>query len=407
MMNSAFLFRLVSTVTICFATVATPLLVRSLIDGIIPTKDLGVIGWTLAILALTEIFNILVQFQLNNDLDKEETITLSTTRSGLIQKIFERHKLGVDQHKFIDFWSGDLPKYIYQKHKAPWFRLKDGLMILLLSLICINISYLAGLIVLGLFVVVLINTALSHKDQGIIFSKTLNLREKERVFFNYIIEKYDEIKDLNRFENYDKNVKKMLDEMVEGKLAQSHQRSLHQRINSLVRFFMIFGVLSVGSILYAQNELSMGSLWSLIITIYRLNGPLQNYSRWIMSIGSEASLAGRVEKFFTAVSTQGIEKPKYFNKISKVLDDTVNLKGRYLVVFASEYPEEEIKEAVRFWKSRSSKKESIFILSAGQDIVKGSINIRFAFSGDNYDGDLVIVKEKIPSLEGFDSVINI
>lgn len=385
------LFRILSTINICIATVVTPLLVRSLIDGIIPTKDMKAIAITLIILGVSEVLNILLQFYMNLHLDAVESFELSKKKEELIELIYNSYKFQIDQNKFLDFWNSDLQRSVYLKFKNPWYRLKDGLMILLLALICLNISYLAGFVVIFIFALNLGMVYFSQKAQSRLFTKTVSARDQERSLLLHTMTHIEEMKDHNQWSDIGLNLLQQLKELTELKTHQSHQRSKDQRQNGFIKLSLIFGILAVGGILFAQDKFSMGNLWALMITIYRINGPIQNYCRWILNVKSEGLLQIRVSDMWKQIAQNEFNKPDYFNRLSKILDDVVNKKKRACVQLEDDSLIPLVKEAIRFWKSRSGKKDEIYIL---EDSDKGNyeskIVIRFCHQPLNPSDQLVL-----------------
>lgn len=351
------------TVSIGLMQVLTPVLLRTLIDGILPSKDGKAIASVLIIIGLNELLLIAGNSFLNKELDEVEKNKTEELRNWMLDESSKLTNKIKDPEAFYQVWGQDTKKLIYKKFKNRWFRVKDLIVLCLLTIICLNISYLAGFLIL--FIAGLSFTMVTYfqKRQGADIKEYYSLLPKEKECFDDFIGKEAGLDAKPRKLRALKEIGTIINEL---QFSVSRERTRSQDINSVIRFCLMFSILGVGGYLFANEKLSMGSLWALLITMYRITPTLQNLIRWILQSKSDENLEERVfESLKTKVS---FKKPAYYNRLVKILEKSIQEPSQRVVRMEQTLNEQELKNSLFLWLSFYSKKDDIVLVETQPEV---------------------------------------
>jgi ABC-type multidrug transport system fused ATPase/permease subunit len=346
--------------TLCLGLmqVLTPLFLRTLIDGIIPSKDGMAIAHVLIIIGINELLLVLGNSQLNRELDALEKTKIHELRKWMIEEAGKIKSKLINPEAFYQSWSNDGRRLVYKKVKNPWYRIKDFVILTLLSFICLNISYLAGILII-IISVITFSIVIHYVDRRGMGSKKLySLTDQEKKLFDDY---------LSPDQSIQTRIAKMTpllaiaQEINDLQYEMSQERTAYQDINNGIRFIMMFTILGIGGYLYASDKLSMGSLWALLITMYRITPPIQSLIRWILQSSQDENLE---ERILDNMKTKDVfKKPSYYNRMVKIIETVLHAPTVKIVSVHSEINEAELLDALELWKSYYSKKDQIVISS--------------------------------------------
>jgi len=337
--------------------VLTPLFLRTLIDGVLPSKDGLAIAHVLLIIGVNELFLVLGNALLNRQLDVLENLKVQEIRDWMIHEMTKLSSKVKNAEAFYQSWSNESRRLANKKMKNPWYRIKDFIILLLLSVICLNISYLAGFLVLGISAITFILVTVYQTRQGSDFKQLHQLAPREKKLFDDVVT-HDQSLQLK-----EAKIQALLEigqEMNELQFNISKERTRYQDINNSIRFIMMFSILGVGGYLFATGKLSMGSLWALLITMYRITPPLQSLIRWILQAKSDENLEDRISE--NMKTKEGFQKPAYYNRLVKILDKAIKKPGKRIVVIDASIEEGTLLDSLELWRSFYSKKDQVEIL---------------------------------------------
>lgn len=336
--------------------VLTPILLRTLIDGIFPSKDGSAIAAVLIIIGLNELFLLLGNSLLNRELDKLENQRVQDIRKWMMEQIGKFSVQLRGPEEFYESWKNESRRLAYRNVKNIWYRAKDFIILILLSFICLNISYLAGGLVL---IIALLSFAMVFvfKDrQGADFKLLNQIGPQEKEIFNQLINPDQPLK------NKELTIATLMElghQTDELQFRITQQRTLNQDLNNGIRFVLMFSILGVGGYLFATEKLSMGSLWALLITMYRITPSLQGTIRWILQSNSDENLEERILN--NMKTKEGFQKPAYYNRLVKVLNKAIKSPGKRLVLVDPSIEDSSLLDSLELWKSFYSKKDSVVI----------------------------------------------
>ena len=273
--KKSFILLSLLTLGIGILQILTPILMRVFVDGILPGKDLVAIASVVILIGANELFLLLGSSALNRTLDDHENEHLVSIRRWMLDEVNRPGKVLKNPEVFFHSWSNEARRLTYKKIKNQWFRTKDLVVLFLLTLICLNISYLAGIMVLIIAAASFILIKFHQENQSADVARLHQLEPQERKLFFQTIEARNEEK--SRLTTELIELSNELNQ-VQHQIAQ--ERSRFQDINGSIRFILMFSILSVGGYLFSREQVSMGSIWALILTMYRITPPLQSLARW-------------------------------------------------------------------------------------------------------------------------------
>ncbi len=362
------LFLAFLTLSLGLMQVLTPLFLRTLIDGIIPSKDGLAIAHVLIIIGLNELLLVLGNSQLNRELDALEKIKIHELRKWMIEEAGKIKTKLLNPEAFYQSWSHDSRRLTYKKVKNPWYRIKDFVILTLLSFICLNISYLAGILIILISAITFAMVIGFVDRRGMGSKKLYSLADQEKKLFDDY---------LTPDQSLHSRVAKMppllaiAQEINDLQFDLSRERTAYQDINNAIRFMMMFTILGIGGYLYASDKLSMGSLWALLITMYRITPPIQSLVRWILQSSQDENLE---ERILDNMKTKEVfKKPSYYNRMVKMIETVLYAPAVKIVSVDSAIHEAELLDALELWKSYYSKKDQIEIISEWPKEMKSGI----------------------------------
>lgn len=352
----AFLF--LTTLAIGVMQVLTPLFLRALIDGVLPSKDVYAISAVVMILGVNELFLVLSNSLLNRELDRIEIQKLRDLRQWMLSLGLKNSVKLVNPDSFYHSLSGDTKKLVYKKIKNPWYRGKDFIVLFLLSFICLSISDLAGYLVLTLMAVTFFVSYIYKTKQGNNSKDFYSIADQEKKIFDKLTNSQLSLADR---EDILFSMQSLSEENVNVQKNLSKTRSQQVDITNLIRFFIMFSILSLGGYLITANRLSMGSLWALLITMYRVSPPLQSIARWLLQKKSDDNLEDRIADSMKVKEI--FIKPKYYNRLTKILESTIRDGKSQIVVVDKTIELSELYNSLEYWKKFFSQSDRLDIHS--------------------------------------------
>lgn len=352
-----FLFLASLTLAIGFMQVLTPLFLRTLIDGVLPSKDGHAIAVVLLIIASNELLLVVGNSLLNKKLDELEKSKISSLRRWMLEDVLKLTAKIRDPESFYQSWSVDVKRLVYKKIKNPWYRTKDFIILTLLTLICLNISYLAGALVLVIAFISMVFVLVFQEKQGKLYRELYSLTPVERRLFDEIVQQ--EVP----FENKQIKLSELQNigqEVSELQFAISKEQTRNQDLNNVIRFLLMFSILGMGGYLFSTDKLTMGSLWALLITMYRITPSLQSIIRWILQAKSDKNLEGRIVENMR--TKESFKKPPYYNRLVKILEKAIKNPSQKIILVDSEIDLQELKNSLVLWRSFYSKKENVIMV---------------------------------------------
>lgn len=349
------------TITGCIGLmqVLTPLYLRTLVDGILPSKDGAAIAWVLIIIGVNEILLVLANSTLNRRLDELEQQYTQSFRTWMLKEVTKLTSALAQPEGFYQSWTQDAKRLVYKKIKNPWFRSKDFVVLFLLSLICLNISFLAGLLIILIAALSLALVKFHQEDQATDTRQLHQLMPQEKNLFDQFIRA-----DLAGKEKLSFELSLLSAQVNETQHRITQQRTGFQDINNLIRFVMMFSILGVGGYLFASEKLSMGSLWAMLITMYRITPPLQSLVRWILQARADENLEARILENMHSKET--FKKPAYYNRLVKLIEKSLKTPARKMIVLDEAIDPEEIRHCLLLWLSFYSAKDKVEVCPEDQ-----------------------------------------
>jgi ABC-type bacteriocin/lantibiotic exporter with double-glycine peptidase domain len=351
-----FLYLASLTLAIGIMQVMTPIFLRTLIDGVLPSKDGLAIAHVLMIIGMNELLLVAGNSLLNRELDLIEDLKIQELRKWMILEVSKLTSKLVNPSAFYQSWSVDSRRLVFKKVKNIWFRVKDFIVLSLLSFICMNISFLAGILIIGISTLTFIIVSHYSQRQGAGAKQLHALSVKEKMMFDEFI---DSTQSLQLKTMKIDPLLMVVTEMDEIQSNFSKERTRYQDINNAVRFVMMFSILGIGGQLFATDKLSMGSLWALLITMYRITPPLQSLVKWILQTKGDENLEERILDNMKA--KEGFKKPAYYNRMVKILEKAIKTPSRIIVQTESTIKNSELLDALELWRSFYSKKQEVEI----------------------------------------------
>lgn len=389
-------FLLFVTVALGIMQVLTPLYLRALIDGVLPGKDLHAITIVLVVIALNEFLMILTSSFLNRYLDGLETVSVSKLRAWMLAEVTKPHTKLKNADEFYSVWSNDTKRAGYKKIKIPWFRTKEIVVLGMLSLICLNISYLAGLLILLICLISFIYASQSKLGQGSTYHHLNQRHLDEKNLFQIVSSGKASSQELDK-------LKQTAEEINELQFQFSRERSSGQDFGNSIRFTMTFSILGLGGYLYATDAITMGTLWALLITMYRVINPIQSLSRWLLQSRSDERVEDKIYQSVRNVETN--KKPPFYNRLVKLIEKSLSRRAVKLVVVDKSISLEELKQAVENWASFYSKKEEIIISDKKIEELSDDFFYFLFVPQDQYPKSATVFSHQ--RLEGFSEVIEL
>jgi ABC-type protease/lipase transport system fused ATPase/permease subunit len=356
------IFLALLTLAIGLIQVITPLLLRTLVDGILPSKDGQAIFYVTSIVVINEFLLVLGNSQLNRTLDEIERLKLQNFKGWMLSEVSLPGLNLRNADQFFDSWTQDSKRIIYKKFKNPWLRIKDFIILCLLSIICLNISSLAGLLILSVSGISMSMVLIYQSKQGKEFKELSNLQQEERKIFSIVFHTS------NGLEEKENNIQELLSvsqrvNQIQAKLTG--QKTQHQDMNNFIRFLMMGTILGVGGYLFSREKISMGSLWALLITMYRMTPPLQSLIRWLLQVKTEENIEERIA---TSMKTaESFKKPKYYNRLVKTIEKFLQEEKQLIVILPKGVRYTEVKDALIFWRNYYKGRDRIQVLEHIQD----------------------------------------
>lgn len=343
---------ILTTVSIGVMQVLTPLYLRSLIDGILPGKDLHAIIIVLIVIGLNELLMIITNSFQNRYLDRLETTSLTNLRQWMLSEATKPHVKLKNPEEFYSVWSNDTKRAAYKKIKIPWFRTKETVVLCMLSIICLNISYLAGLLILLVCLISFVVASTTKQGQGSVYHQLNQKHIEEKKYFQDVTSGQSSSEKVEL-------LKETSSEINDLQFLFSRERTSGQDIGNSIRFTMTFSILSLGGYLYSTDAITMGTLWALLITMYRVVSPIQSLTRWLLQSKSDERAEEKIYQSLKNIEQN--KKPAYYNRLVKLIEKSLGRRSVKLVVIDKNIPLPELKQTIEAWASFYSKKEEIVI----------------------------------------------
>lgn len=355
--RSEFLFLALIVFLLGCMQVLTPLFMRTLIDGIMPSKDRTATMYVLLIIGINEILLVVGNSLFSRELDGIEKHKLSELRNWMFEEGFKLSTRIKNAEAFYSSWSNDTGQLVYKEIKNKWYRVKDFTVLILLSFICVNISPLAGILIIVITSLSFVLVKLSQEKQNSDIRMLYQRGPEEKELFNQIVN--GEFTKENTREIKLERLKVLSQEVTQIKSSVAAQRTKFQDINNTLRFVMMFSIISFGGYLFTNDLLTMGSLWTLLITMYRIIPPAQSIVRWLLQTRSEENLEDRILR--NIKNTETFNKPAYYNRMVKVIENFLKEPGLTWVQTDSSINADELLQSAEIWRSFYSQKDNILI----------------------------------------------
>ena len=303
--------------------VMTPVIVRSLVDGFLPTRDITAIQIGISVLVALELAAVLSSYTIGKILDDLTHGFILKTKNCILDRLTNAYN-SLDAANFQRFWAQDINRLANHLIRYRWQRYRDTVLIILLTLVSVSISYKAGIVVASIILVeVLLHFWKSQKSTHSIGQ--LKQREhEESLFVVDWINKLNRSIDTGQAGHENQHFKSMIQGSSEAAYSTSRFYTSLNETQRLVRVLGILGVLFVASLEFNNPDWSSGALWALLIVIFRLIRPIESMAHWVFTERQFSFLEARWRNLIDNPIPFFDDKPDIFPAIKKVCDKVIN-----------------------------------------------------------------------------------
>lgn len=278
------IFFFISILVLSLGYVSTPILIRSIIDGFLVIEDVDSIKFSLIILIVLELFNLLTNFVFNKTCDEIVSERVIFNKIKILNTI----KHTTDNNDLVKkILSSQLEFIARNKIKYYWMRQKDVCVLLLLSIVAMLISYEAGILICSIILMYIgLSYLISYRTKNV-YKTFKNLEELELL-------KIDKYLKSNLNQMTPSSIKLVSDKEL-YKYKMSRLKSIGFDLQSSLRVLILLVVVSLGSFYVIDGTWEMGIIWSLLVVSFRISGPVRGIANWIIESKQMESQLNKIE----------------------------------------------------------------------------------------------------------------
>ena len=268
-------FLLITAVILSINYLSTPLLVRSLVDGILPSKDINGISIFCSFIIVNEFIGLVSNWSFNRCLNNILIKAIEYIKSNLFQ-IICRNPSQTNLENLTKIWEKEIFSFCNFEYKRIWLLKRDFITLTLLALTAAYIHYTAGLMILSVSILIVgLTWVLKKNDQSeyVDFGR-LDHAEKECVRDLY--HKSKMYFKLGRDEQASEELWPYLGALNETRFKTLKNLEIKDFLKRSIRTLMVISIILVSYFNLNDPNWSSGTVWALLILMYRVTGPLQN-----------------------------------------------------------------------------------------------------------------------------------
>ncbi|MBU6376283.1 MAG: hypothetical protein KGQ59_09835, partial [Bdellovibrionales bacterium] len=348
-----------ATLAISFCFLISPLMVRSLMDGIMVTGDITAMSVAIFSIALCEIASVVLNVVVRHEFDHQQNSYVSDTQRAFL----ERWASGEIQPSKKDaqrFWFSDIGRVAAIHIRQRWARIQDITLVLVLGTVAIAINTVSGLFLFGVIASQVITGLFFNVRWGASQYAARNLHEKEEDLLHGVTTSIQKWRDQGE-------IREELD-LIHQQLEQNHRKRLEiDRIRSATedtfrsfRSIAIVGVLCLAFKSVADGSGSMGSVWALIMVTYRLLGPTASLSKWFLEDKRARQQLDRWNRWIHLKTQIRNDLPPHYSAAKAVLQSSAEKKHSFFIL-ADQDARSSFLECSRIWRDRVSKRTQVLI----------------------------------------------
>lgn len=338
------------TLAVCIAVsaivyVVNPIIVRSLLDGFMPTQDRSALGFGVATLAVFELCGLLCAFLMRRSLDLQVHNYVFRTRMKTIEHVTIKRR-AVDKNSLQLAMSVTIPSLGNQLIRYPWQMTRDVVLATLVSVVALSINYRCAFAILAMVVLHFVLAVFVRNTSRIAAAVT---REAETSLLNRWVARLPVLWDRGQGNAEVSLLKTDLATVHESLLKRDRLRSKLDDLGRAIRTLAVIVTLGIALEGVSDGSVTNGTLWALLILIYRLNQPIVSLLRGLL--GQEKKTRDLRKVGFELFRNRGEVKKKASPKLSRLFDEGLRAKSHlHFNAHANKLPE--LGNAVRAWQGR-------------------------------------------------------
>jgi hypothetical protein len=350
------------TLTVCIAVsaivyVVNPIIVRSLLDGFMPTQDRAALGFGVATLGIFELCGLLCAFLMRRSLDMQVSNYVFRTRMKTIEHVTIKRRT-VDKNSLQLAMSVTIPSLGNQLIRYPWQMARDVVLATLVSIVALSINYRCAFAILALVVLHFVVAIFMRNTSRI---STAVTREAETSLLNRWVMRLPVLWDRGQGNSETELLKADLAAVHESLLNKDRLRSKLDDLGRAIRTLAVVATLWIALDGVSDGSVTNGTLWALLILIFRLNQPIVSLLRGIL--GQEKKTRDLRKIGFELFRNRGEAKKKASPKLSRVFDEALRSNSHlHLNVHANKLVE--LANTLRAWQARVPSSVRVCILDA-------------------------------------------
>jgi ABC-type multidrug transport system fused ATPase/permease subunit len=392
--KKTFIFLCTCILIIAISYVTTPVLVRALIDALIPTQDTNAILSGVIILMLIEVISLLVNFSFHRNLNKLYTSYEKQVLDLSLESFFERNSMeGPD---FSTFWKRGLSQINQNFLKKKWDFYKDSAIIVFLAIVSVFIHYLAGLLILGIiFLNTVIQILLNTRKIKTRFN-FYNSKDKEEANLDFFLGNLSQFYQLKMVDDKKRYLKTLINDRLGYSDEFRKDNDLVFNISRFVRSFSMLCIVSIGSYGYIDNSISMGAIWAMLIVVFRIGGPLQRTTTWFMG---QASVAKWLDNFGKLTSGENVifTQSENYNRNFRLLDRTLKKNTKILIELKGQLGD--FYKDLNYWLVKVNRQRDLIFVHDRNWFL---LDENFQVENNDY---VLLLKPAIPIWDSFRSIL--
>ncbi len=349
---------LIGTFISAFCFLASPMLLRTLVDGILITEDLRAITISMIAITVCELVLIFENGLLKYDLDKMQKDFVLKSQHLFLERIFSG-EINPNKNEIERFWFTDLMRVSYVNVRQRWARIKDVFLFIILGFAAISLDSTAGVFLLGFMLLQIVSGIVFNYKWGSLNASTRSIIEKEEETVATLSDQYPNWIDKGLDSIKQNNLKSVFTEIKNKQFKLDRFRSLTDDVLRSFRTVVIIGILWL-ALRSVSDGGSVGSIWALIMVAYRLIGPAASLSKWGLEEKRSEACLERFNRWLYIKNSVKSEPSASYSKIKNCLQIIAENKTNTFILLNTNQIELFL-ESARIWRDRVKNRFHLYI----------------------------------------------
>jgi ABC-type multidrug transport system fused ATPase/permease subunit len=354
----------------------TPVIIRTIADGVIPTKDLNALAFLMVTVVLVEVFGTGSTFLFKETIERNTRESIRKMKTDILTKVSERRAFLNSTHlsKLIQKDVSELNHYLLRQ---KWLDYQDGFLVLLLMSAAVIINFRFGfLISLIILLNQLVHIGIYSVSKAKINQSTFFDADEHSVLQNWI-------RNLTRFWDRREAREKLepvlvsMEKIVEKGLELSRLQSLG---DAITRGSKMVAVALAILVMCSEPGASQtaGTIFALVVIVYRITGPMGRLGRAALSgqrgFSSHTKIRLLLEELDTPPNYEIAKNKSCFSELSKI-----KLRGGPALYLCEPRLTEKLLDVMRSWEMLFFKNERFIFSTNDEKTSKPGIDLYIQF----------------------------